>query len=151
MRADAREAKRSDLRFGCGRASRCSSPRPKATETGLEATADGLWVGEQISDRAHLLDWNTGKVIESYDTQSSKSTVQRDQQNWAGRPLDTYETTLHAIGTTTTKTGLTVRAQLVDQRYEKNVKITDSQMRDLPIAHHDSLPKWNYTLSPTPG
>ena len=71
-------------------------------------------------------------------------------KNWAGRPLDTYETTLHAIGTTTTTTGLTVRAQLVDQRYEKNIKITDTQMRDLPIAHHDSLPKWNYTLSATP-
>ena len=33
-------------------------------------------------------------------------------KNWAGRPLDSYETTLNCIGTTTTKTGLTVRAQL---------------------------------------
>lgn len=71
-------------------------------------------------------------------------------KNWAGRPLDSYETTLNCIGTTTTKTGLTVRAQLVDQLYEKDVKITDAQMHDLPISNHDSLPKWNYTLSPRP-
>ncbi len=48
-------------------------PSPEGHGNGLEATADGLWVGEQISDRAHLLDWNTGKVIESYDTQSSNT------------------------------------------------------------------------------
>jgi len=71
-------------------------------------------------------------------------------KNWAGRPLDSYETTLNCIGTTTTKTGLTVRAQLLDRRYEKDVKITDAQMHDLPISNHDALPKWNYTLSPRP-
>ena len=71
-------------------------------------------------------------------------------KNWAGRPLDSYETTLHCLGTTTTKTGLTVRAQLLDRLYEKDVKITDAQMHDLPISNHDSLPKWNYTLSPRP-
>ncbi len=71
-------------------------------------------------------------------------------KNWAGRPLDSYETTLNCIGTTTTKTGLTVRAQLLDRLYEKDDKITDAQMHDLPISNHDALPKWNYTLSPRP-
>ena len=71
-------------------------------------------------------------------------------KNWAGRPLDSYETTLSCIGTTTTTTGLTVRAQLFDRLYEKDVKITDAQMHDLPISNHDALPKWNYTLSPRP-
>ena len=71
-------------------------------------------------------------------------------KNWAGRPLDSYETTLHCLGTTTTKTGLTVRAQLVDQLYEKDVKITDAQMHNLLVSYHDTLPKWNYILSPRP-
>ena len=71
-------------------------------------------------------------------------------KNWAGRPLDSYETALNCIGTTTTKTGLTVRAQLLDRLYEKDAKIADAQMHDLPISNHDSLPKWNYTLSPRP-
>ena len=29
---------------------------PEGHPNGLEATPEGLWVGEQISDRAHLLD-----------------------------------------------------------------------------------------------
>ncbi len=68
-------------------------------------------------------------------------------KNWAARPLDSYDTVLNYIRTTTTSTGLEVEAHLVDRHYEKGVKIADSQMRDLPITTHDSLPKWNYTLA----
>ena len=72
-------------------------------------------------------------------------------KNWAGRPLDTYETILNHIRTTTTTTttGLRVRAHLVQQCFEKGRKITNAQMRQLAIQHHETLPKWNYTSSPT--
>jgi len=70
-------------------------------------------------------------------------------KNWAGRPLDSFETVLNYIRTTTTSTGLKVTAHLVDRNYEKGLKITDGQMRALPIAWHDSLPRWNYTLAPS--
>ena len=56
-------------------------------------------------------------------------------KHWAARPLDSYNTTLNCIGTTPTKTALSVRTQLVDQLYEKDVKITDAQMHDFPISH----------------
>jgi len=46
---------------------------PDGNPNGLEATDDGLWVGEQITDRAYLLDWKTGKPIEKYETQSSNT------------------------------------------------------------------------------
>ena len=46
---------------------------PEGNPNGLEATTEGLWVGEQITDRAHLLDWSTGKPLVSYDTQSSNT------------------------------------------------------------------------------
>jgi hypothetical protein len=69
-------------------------------------------------------------------------------KNWAGRPLDSYETILNYIRTTKTTTGLKVRSHLVDRHYDKGVKITDAQMRDLPITWHESRPKWNYSLSP---
>jgi len=69
-------------------------------------------------------------------------------KNWAGRPLDSYETVVNYISSTTTKTGLTVRAQLVERTYEKGVRITNRQMIQLPITWHESLPRWNYTLSP---
>jgi len=69
-------------------------------------------------------------------------------KNWAGRPLDSWETVLNYIRTTTTKTGLTVKAHLIGRRYER-VKITDDQIRAVPITFHNHLPKWNYTLSPS--
>jgi hypothetical protein len=69
-------------------------------------------------------------------------------KNWAGRPLDSYETILKYIRTTATTTGLRVRAQLASRKYLKGVKITDSQMRELSVEKHEPLPKWNYTLRP---
>jgi hypothetical protein len=69
-------------------------------------------------------------------------------KNWAGRPLDSYETILNYIRTTTTRVGLRVQAHLVERGYEKGIKITDSQMREISIVKDEALPKWNYTLSP---
>jgi hypothetical protein len=46
---------------------------PDGNPNGLEAAPEGLWVGEQITDRAHLLDWSTGKALASYETQSSNT------------------------------------------------------------------------------
>lgn len=69
-------------------------------------------------------------------------------KNWAGQPLDSYETVLNYLRTTKTKTGLEVQAHLVNRDYEKGVKVTDDQMRNLHITWHDTLPRWNYTLSP---
>lgn len=72
-------------------------------------------------------------------------------KNWAGQPLDSYETVLNYIRTTTTKTGLTVRAHLVDREYAKPNKISDAQMRALPIDWHETMPRWNYSLKPAVG
>lgn len=69
-------------------------------------------------------------------------------KNWAGRPLDSWKTLLRFIRTTTTKTGLEVKAYLLDRPYQK-VKITKAQIDALPITRHETLPKWNYTLSPS--
>jgi hypothetical protein len=70
-------------------------------------------------------------------------------KNWAGRPLDSYETIRNHIETTTTSTGLRVRAHLVEKTYAKGIKTTDAQMRELDITKDALLPKWNYTLRPT--
>ena len=69
-------------------------------------------------------------------------------KNWAARPLDSYETILRYLRTTTTTTGLRVRAHLVRKPYTKGVKITRDQMNELGLANDDALPKWNYTLQP---
>ena len=55
-------------------------------------------------------------------------------KNWAGRPLDSLETILKYARTTTTSAGLHVRAHLVRRCYEKGIKVTDAQMRELAIT-----------------
>ena len=46
---------------------------PDGHANALEATEGGLWVGEQITDIAYLLDWNTGKVLREVPTESSNT------------------------------------------------------------------------------
>ena len=69
-------------------------------------------------------------------------------KNWAGRPLETYEIILNYLRTTTTTTGLRVRAHLVRKAHKKGVKISNAQMDELDITEAESLPRWNYTLRP---
>jgi len=67
--------------------------------------------------------------------------------NWAGKPLETYETVVKYIKTTTTSTGLSVKASLVSKNYEKGEKISASEMKLLSLNMHKTLPQWNYTLT----
>jgi hypothetical protein len=66
--------------------------------------------------------------------------------NWAGKPLASYETVLKYIQTTKTSTGLAVKASLVTKNYETGEKITPAEMKQLALNTHKILPKWNYTL-----
>jgi len=69
-------------------------------------------------------------------------------KNWAGRPLDTFETIQNYISTTSTSTGLKVKAYIDRKDYEKGIKIDAEQMSQLNIQKHDDLPNWNYTITP---
>ncbi len=69
--------------------------------------------------------------------------------NWRGRPLQTHETIVETIATTTTKKGLTVRAMLDTNTYEKGIKITDKEIRAFEARHlqrHEFHGDWNYTV-----
>lgn len=68
--------------------------------------------------------------------------------DWAGRPLDSYETVLNYIRTTTTSTGLRVKVYLVTTDYPSGVKTSDEEMAQLRITPHDTHPARNCTLSP---
>ena len=70
-------------------------------------------------------------------------------KNWAGRPLDSFDTIVNYARTTSTTTGLRVRAHLVRKPYRRGVKITKAQMRDISITTDEALPKWNYTIRPS--
>lgn len=69
-------------------------------------------------------------------------------KNWQGRPLDSYSAIKNYISTTSTKTGLKVKAYISPKKYKKGLKISDHQMRIVNIEKHDTFPKWNYTIIP---
>jgi hypothetical protein len=70
-------------------------------------------------------------------------------KNWAGQPLNSFTTVANYISTTSTVTGLTVKAYIDPKDYAKNIKINAEQMRRLNLQLHDILPKWNYTIKPS--
>jgi transposase len=65
---------------------------------------------------------------------------------WRGEPLVSYETIINFISSTTTRTGLKVKAALDTYEYETGKKITDEQMHNLKVRFHATHPKWNYTI-----
>lgn len=69
-------------------------------------------------------------------------------KNWAGVPLESFETILNYLRTTTTETGLAVTASLVEKEYCKGIRIDDEQMGGINIKRQGAVPKWNYTIRP---
>jgi hypothetical protein len=49
------------------------------------------------------------------------------------------------IGATTTRTGLTVRAELDPGAYPKGIKVADKELAAVPIHRHEFHGEWNYT------
>jgi len=43
---------------------------PDLHPNALEAAPDGLWIGDQVSERVFKVDWKTGKVLHQIDTES---------------------------------------------------------------------------------
>ncbi|SIO86341.1 Mobile element protein [Nocardiopsis sp. JB363] len=70
--------------------------------------------------------------------------------NWRGRPLTGHEAVVSLIGATTTRTGLTVTAELDPAAYPVGVRIPAADVDRLPLDRHDWHGEWNYTLRPSP-
>jgi hypothetical protein len=66
--------------------------------------------------------------------------------NWRGRPLTDYQVVVETIAATTTQTGLTVEAVLDTGDYPTGVKVTDRQMKSIPLQRHTFHGEWNYVL-----
>ncbi len=74
--------------------------------------------------------------------------------NWRGRPLTSHEVIVQTIAATTTRTGLTVGAELDTSACPKGIKISDRQMKDLEqraLQRHQFHGEWNYDLIPARG
>jgi hypothetical protein len=72
-------------------------------------------------------------------------------KNWRGRPLDSLATIINLIGSTTTTTGLIVKAMLDENEYVKGIKISDSELAEVKIIKDVFHGDWNYTIIPDTG
>ena len=68
--------------------------------------------------------------------------------NWRGRPLISHEVIVALIGSTTTTTGLQVRAELDTGLYPTKVKVSDAELATVRLSTHTFHGEWNYTISP---
>lgn len=66
--------------------------------------------------------------------------------NLRGQPLTDIRTIIELISNTTTKTGLTIQSAYDNTWYPIGVKVTDRQLKSLPLKPHDWHGDWNYTL-----
>ena len=69
-------------------------------------------------------------------------------QNWRGKPLLSQQAIVNLIASTTTKTGLKVRAALDTNVYETGIKVSDQQMAKLNLRPADFHGEWNYSIAP---
>ncbi len=70
-------------------------------------------------------------------------------QNWRGQPLVSHEVIINLTASTSTKTGLKIRAALDRGSYPIGVPVADEQLAAVnlkPAAFHGD---WNYAILPT--
>jgi hypothetical protein len=68
-------------------------------------------------------------------------------QNWRGRPLVSHEVIVNLIGSTTTKSGLNVKARLSKKKYETGIKVSNEDFARIKIKPKRFHGDWNYTIS----
>jgi len=69
-------------------------------------------------------------------------------QNWRAKPLIDLVTVVNLIAATTTKNGLKICCELDENVYEKGIKVSNEEMKNLNIIRSDFHGEWNYTISP---
>jgi transposase len=69
-------------------------------------------------------------------------------RNWRGKPLTSHEVVVNLIGSTTTQTGLKIKAELDQNTYQPGRKISDQQMAALQIERDPFHGEWNYKIIP---
>jgi hypothetical protein len=71
-------------------------------------------------------------------------------ENWRGKPLISRAVVVNLIGSTKTKTGLRIQAELDTNTYPTGIKVTDEELAAVKIKRHSFHGEWNYTISPQP-
>jgi hypothetical protein len=68
--------------------------------------------------------------------------------NWRGRPLVSHEVVVNLIGSTRTRTGLRVQAELDTTSYATGVKVTNKELEAVQLKKDKFHGEWNYTILP---
>lgn len=68
--------------------------------------------------------------------------------NWRGHQLLSLQTIINLINAVKTNKGLKVKAELDQGSYEKGIKVSDDQMKEINCQKHEFHGDWNYTISP---
>jgi hypothetical protein len=134
---------------------------PKANA--LMITADG---GGSNGSRRHLWKWElqrladkTGLTITVCHFPPGTSKWNKIEHrlfsyistNWRGRPLASLVTIVSLIASTTTKTGLRVRAEIDKGKYPTGIKVPEEDLAKIRIRRHVFHGDWNYTIRPSVG
>ncbi len=69
-------------------------------------------------------------------------------ENWRGRPLVSHGVVVNLIGSTTTRSGLRVEADLDTNHYETGIKVTDQELEAVHLKRDKFHGNWNYKVVP---
>jgi Rhodopirellula transposase DDE domain len=69
-------------------------------------------------------------------------------KNWRGRPLTSYEVIVNLIASTTTKTGLVVRAALDRREYKTGIEVDEEELTHLCVKPAKFHGEWDYSIKP---
>jgi len=69
-------------------------------------------------------------------------------KNWRGRSLLSRQVVVNLIGSTTTQSGLKVRAALDENTYPIKQKVSDEEMAAIKITREEFHGEWNYSIRP---
>ena len=62
--------------------------------------------------------------------------------------METLETIVNLIASTTTVTGLKVTCAVDKNIYERVIKVSDEELEGINIQRNEFCGNWNYTISP---
>jgi hypothetical protein len=71
-------------------------------------------------------------------------------ENWRGKPLVSRAVVVNLIGSTRTRSGLRVEAELDTNTYEKGIKVTDEEIESVQLKRDKFHGDWNYRIEPRP-
>lgn len=68
--------------------------------------------------------------------------------NWRAKPLTCLQTIVKLIASTTTTTGLKIKARINKKKYETGIKISNQEMEEINISRKKFQGEWNYVIKP---